>query len=70
MPCAAAWMDLEIIILSKSDKDQYHDISFMRNLIKNDTKVLTYKTETNSDFEIKLKSYQRGNSWGGDKCGG
>ena len=27
MPLAATWMDLEMIILSKSDKDKYHRIS-------------------------------------------
>ena len=30
---AAAWMNLEIIILSKSEKNKYHDIIQMWNLI-------------------------------------
>ena len=32
MPCAATWMDLEIIILSEvsqKEKDKYHVISFI-----------------------------------------
>ena len=40
MPFAAAWMDLEIIILSEVSqtvKDKYR-IPYMWNLIKNDTK--------------------------------
>ena len=37
MPSAATWMDLEIIILreiSQTEKDKYHDITYMWNLIK------------------------------------
>ena len=40
-------MDLEIIILSEvsqTEKDKYHDITYMWNL-KNDTNELIYKTE-------------------------
>ena len=51
MPFAATWMDLEIIILSEvsqTEKDKYHDITYMRNLKKNDTNELIYKTETGS----------------------
>ena len=33
MPFAATWMDLEIIILSKSEKDKY-GIAYMQNLKK------------------------------------
>ena len=35
MPFAAAWMQLEIIILteiSQKEKDKYHDITYMWNL--------------------------------------
>ena len=32
-PFAATWMDLEII-LSQNEKDKYHDIIYMWNLIK------------------------------------
>ena len=54
MPFAATWMDLEIILLSEvshTEKDKYHMISPMWNLIfKNDTNELIYKTET--DLQI------------------
>ena len=40
-------MDLEIIILSKSEKDKYYDITYMWNL-KNNTNESIYKTETDS----------------------
>ena len=42
VPFAATQMDLEIIILSKSEKDQYHMISLMWNL-KYDTHELIEK---------------------------
>ena len=29
MPFVATWMDLEIIILSKSEKDKYHRIALI-----------------------------------------
>ena len=53
MPFAATWIDLEIIILnevSQTEKDKYHMISHMWNLIKNDTNELIYKTETDSQI--------------------
>ena len=40
-------MDLEIIILSKSEKDKYYDITYMWNL-KNNTNESIYKTETDT----------------------
>ena len=50
MPFTATWMDLEIIILSESDRERQipYDITYMRNLQKNDTNELIYKTETDS----------------------
>ena len=51
MPFAATWMDLEINILSEisnTEKDKYHMISFICGTFKNDTKELSYKTETDS----------------------
>ena len=51
MPFAATWMQLEIIILSEvsqTEKDKYHMISHMWNLIKNDTNKLIYKIEIDS----------------------
>ena len=50
MPFAAAWMQLEIIILteiSQKEKDKYHDITYMWNL-KYDTNEPVYETETDS----------------------
>ena len=43
----ATLMDLEIIILSKSEKDKYHDITYTWNL-KYQTDELIYMTETES----------------------
>ena len=46
---AAIWMDLENIILSKSDRERQilYDITYMWNL-KNNTNGSIYKTETDS----------------------
>ena len=64
MPFAATWMDLEIIILSKSDRERQilYDITYMQNL-KNDTNELIYKTETDPDLENKLM-VTKGERWG------
>ena len=59
-------MDLEIIILSEGKN---HDITDMWNLIKF-YKKLTYKIETNSDFEIKLMVTIRETAHGKDKLEG
>ena len=48
---AATRMDIEIVILSEvsqTEKDKYHDITYMWNLKKNDTNELIYKTEIDS----------------------
>ena len=53
MPFAATWMDLESIILSEvsqTEKDKYHDITYMWNL-KYDINKLIYKTEIDSQTE-------------------
>ena len=47
MPVAATWMYLEIIILSKSDKDKYH-ITYMQKIMKNDTNELIYKIDSHT----------------------
>ena len=42
MPFAVIWMDLEIIIVNEVcqiEKDKYHDITNMWNLLKSDTKI-------------------------------
>ena len=49
VPFAAAWIDIEVIILSKSDiKRQICDVTYMWNLEKNCTTELIYKTEIDS----------------------
>ena len=55
MPFAATWMDLEIIILSKSDRERQipDNITFMWNL-KYDTNELIYETETDLQTENRL----------------
>ena len=48
MPLTATWMNLEIIILSKSDRErQIYDITYIWYL-KYDTNELVYKTKTHS----------------------
>ena len=49
MPSTATWMDLEIIKLSRSERERQilYDIIYMRNL-KYDTNELIYETETDS----------------------
>ena len=50
MPFAATWKDLEIMILSMSDRKRQisYDITCMFNLKENDTHELIYKTGTDS----------------------
>ena len=51
MPFAATWMDLETVILSEvsqTEKDKYHDITYMWNLKKNHTNEPIYRTEIES----------------------
>ena len=50
MPLAAIWKDLEIRILSKSDRKRQisYDITCMCYLKGNDTNELIYKTGTDS----------------------
>ena len=56
MPCAATWMDLEILILSQSDRERQipGDIPYTWNL-KYDTNEPIYKTDTDSDTENQLR---------------
>ena len=51
MPFIATGMDLENVILSEvrqTEREILHDIPYMWNLKRNDTKGLTYKTERDS----------------------
>ena len=52
MPFAATWMQLEIIILSKSERERHipYDITYMWNL-KYDTNGPIYKIETDSQTQ-------------------
>ena len=71
MPFAATWMDLEIIILSEAshtDRDKYHDITYMWNL-KNDTNELIAKQKQTHRHRKQTYGYQRGQRVGRDKLG-
>ena len=49
MPFAAAWMDLEIVILSEvnqAEKDISYDIAYMWNLKKGTNELIYKKTES------------------------
>ena len=50
MPFAATWMDLDVILRSKSDTERQisYDITYMWNLKKKGTNELIYKTEVES----------------------
>ena len=50
MPFAETWMDLEIFILTKSERERQisYDILYMWKLRRNDTNELIYKTETDT----------------------
>ena len=63
-------MDLEIIILSKPERERQiaYDITYMWNLLINDTKELIYRTNRLTDFESKLVTKVEA-WWGRDKLG-
>ena len=63
MPFAPTWMDLEIITISEvsqTQKDKYHDITYVWNL-KKDTNELIYKSEIDSK---QTYGYHRGKGGG------
>ena len=60
MPFAATWMDLEIIILSETEKT--NDTTYTWNL-KNDTNELINKTEILTDLENKLMFTRERRGW-------
>ena len=68
MPFVATWMDLEIIILSKSERERQipYDITYMWNL-KYDTNELIYETETDLQIERTDLWLPRGRGGGGGK---
>ena len=63
MPFAETWMDLEIFILTKSERERQisYDILYMWKLRRNDTNELIYKTETDSQT---IENDLRGKGWG------
>ena len=64
MSSAATWIEPEIIILSKSEKDNYHTISYMWNLKKViQMNLLTKQKETHRQRRQSC-DYQRGNGGG------
>ena len=66
MPFKATWMDLEIIILSKSERKRQilYDITYVQNL-KHDTNELIYKTGTDSQRLQKDFRLTKGKGGGG-----
>ena len=71
MPSTATWMDLEIITLSKPDRERQisYDITYMCNFFLNDTNGLIYKTETDSQTQEKNLWLPKGEGGGRDKLG-
>ena len=69
MSYAATWMDLEIIILSEVSQRQIHDITYMLNLIKNNTKELFYKTEIGSQISKSNFWLPKGKYGGSNELG-
>ena len=64
MPFAATWMDLETVILSEvsqTEKDKYHDITYMWNL-KNKPVNITKKKQTH-----RYREQTHGYQWGEGK---
>ena len=64
VPFAATWMQLEILILRKSERERQilYDITYMWNL-EYGTDEPIYKTETDSDIENRLLPGGRGEEW-------
>ena len=65
MPFVAMWMDLEIIILSKPERERQtpYDITYVWNL-KYDTNEHVYETETDSQTQRSELWLPR--EWGGE----
>ena len=55
MPFAETWMDLEIFILTKSERERQisYDILYMWKLRRNDTNELIYQKNRLKDLEKK-----------------
>ena len=68
MSSATKWMDLEIIILSKKEKDKYHDITYMWSL-KYMTQMNYVQNRNRFSDRIQIHGYPRGKRVGKDKLG-
>ena len=63
MPCAATWMDLEIVILSEvsqTEKDKYNMISLICGILKIVQKDLFTKEKQTHRHRKQTYGYQRG----------
>ena len=69
MPCAATWIDLEIVILSEVNQteEKYNVTSLMCGIYKDDTKELIYKIETDSQTQKRKLWLPKGDVVCGDK---
>ena len=66
MPFAATWRDPDIIILSKTEKDEYHDITSMWNLKKILIQMnLFTKQKQTHRCRKQIYGYQKGKIRGG-----
>ena len=65
MPVAATWMDLEIIILSKSERERQtpYDITYVWNL-KYDSNEIIYEAEQTHRHREQTCGCQGGGVWG------
>ena len=71
MPCAATWMDLEIVILSEvsqTQKDKHHMISLTCGIYKKGTNERIYKTEVEARMQ-ETNLWLPGAKEGRDKLG-
>lgn len=70
MPSASTQMDLEIITMnevSEMEKYNYHMLSLICRIQKNDTKELNYRTETNSPISKSILTITIGKTTEGRK---
>ena len=70
MPSAATWIDLEIIILSKSERDKCHMVSL---IVESKKKVILMnlftKQKQTTEIENKPMVSKGERVWGGNKLG-
>ena len=69
MPFSATQIDLEIIILSKREKDKYHMISLICGTKKKDTNELIDKTEIDPQTQKTNLWVPKEKGGGWDKLG-